>query len=53
METSARNIDERAGLGLIFDLGLGLQLNGDFTISHWSLLAGDLDRVQSLQPTRR
>ncbi|QQC87129.1 hypothetical protein [Streptomyces alfalfae] len=28
-------------------------LNGDFTISHRSLLAGDLDRIERLQPTRR
>ncbi len=28
-------------------------LNGDFTISHRSLLAGALDRIERLQPTRR
>ncbi|MGW2769962.1 hypothetical protein [Streptomyces sp. NPDC001275] len=28
-------------------------LNGDFTIRHRDLLAGDLDRVERLQPTRR
>ncbi|MDT0466452.1 hypothetical protein [Streptomyces gibsoniae] len=27
--------------------------NGDFTISHRDLLAGDLDRITRLQPTRR
>ena len=28
-------------------------LNGDFAISHHDLLAGDLDRITRLQPTRR
>ncbi|MFB6963008.1 hypothetical protein ACFCYB_40120 [Streptomyces sp. NPDC056309] len=28
-------------------------LNGDFTIRHRDLLAGDLDRIERLQPTRR
>ncbi|KMS77605.1 MULTISPECIES: hypothetical protein [Streptomyces] len=27
--------------------------NGDFTISHRNLLAGDLDRIERLRPTRR
>ncbi|MFE9454842.1 hypothetical protein [Streptomyces sp. NPDC006739] len=27
--------------------------NGDFTIHHRELLAGDLDRIERLQPNRR
>ncbi|MGW0755710.1 hypothetical protein ACWD1Y_04315 [Streptomyces sp. NPDC002814] len=52
MRHSLRAFLPTAVVGRYYGEGLTL-LNGDFTISHRSLLASDLDRIDRLQPTSR
>ncbi|MEU9045622.1 MULTISPECIES: hypothetical protein [unclassified Kitasatospora] len=52
MRHSLRSFLPTAVVGQHYGGGDAL-LNGDFTISHSDLLAGDLDRIERCQPTRR
>ncbi|MFF4397053.1 hypothetical protein [Streptomyces sp. NPDC001480] len=52
MRHSLRSFLPTTVVGRYYGEGRNL-LNGDFTISHRSLLAGDLDNIERLQPTRR
>jgi hypothetical protein len=52
MRHSLRTFLPTAVVGRHYGGGQAL-LNGDFTISHRDLLAGDLDRITRLQPPRR
>ncbi|ALO98498.1 hypothetical protein SHL15_7493 [Streptomyces hygroscopicus subsp. limoneus] len=52
MRHSLRSFLPTAVVGRYYGEGRTL-LNGDFTISHRSLLADDLDRIERRQPTHR
>jgi hypothetical protein len=52
MRHSLRSFLPTAVMGRYYGDGQAL-LNGDFSIGHRSLLAGDLDRIERLRPARR
>ncbi|MFF2548620.1 hypothetical protein ACFVUY_39505 [Kitasatospora sp. NPDC058063] len=52
MRHSLRSFLPAAVVGQYYG-GADALLNGDFTISHRDLLAGDLDRIERCRPTRR
>ncbi|MFG2481096.1 hypothetical protein [Streptomyces fagopyri] len=52
MRHRLRTFLPNAVAGRHYDHGRTLP-NGDFAISHHDLLAGDLDSIERLQPTRR